>query len=376
MKILNVIDLMNPIFGGSVERSFQMNHHLGMAGIKVDTLTTKWCLDTEWISRLKSGDIYYVNAFFFRYLFPYGARKWLDDNISNYDVVHISKNWSILAYLAARAAKKHDIPYVFSAMGFVSIHNRSRFLKSLYSRFITLPMITNAKACVSVTKEERDDLLNVGAKNEKVHVIPNGIIPEDFLIKDDDSFRKIYSLNNRKIILFIGRMDPIKGVHLLIDAFNRKQDMHSDWCLVLVGTKTSYRNKMEHKVSVLNLNDSVIFIDPIFGKEKSIAYNAAEFIVIPSIKDAMTIIAPEAACCSKPVLFTTTTDFSELSECGGGLEVEPTVDGIKGGLDLLMGNEINLTEMGAKGHEYIVNNFKWENIIVKFRNVFENVTKR
>ena len=375
MKMLNVIDLMNPVFGGSEERTFQMSHHLGAAGIKVDLLTTKWCLDKEWASKLKSGNIYYVDAFFFRYLFPYGARKWLDDNISNYDVVHISKNWSVLAYLAARAAKKHNIPYVFSAMGFVSIHNRSRFLKSLYSRFITIPMITNAKACISVTKEEREDLLNVGADDKKVHVIPNGVIPEDFLIKDDDGFRKKHSLNERKIILFIGRMDPIKGVHLLIDAFNKKRDMHNDWCLVLVGTKSSYRKKMEQKVSAMNLNDDVIFLDPIFGEEKSIAYNAAEFITIPSLKDAMTIIAPEAACCAKPVLFTTTTDFSELSKCGGGIEVQPTVNGIKDGLDCLMGEDFDLSAMGAKGYKYVINHFKWEKIIVKFKEVFENVAK-
>ena len=180
MKILNVIDLMNPIFGGSEERSFQMSQHLGASGDTVDLLTTSWCLDQDWIGKLNSGNIFVVRAFFLRYLFPFGARKWLDENISNYDIVHISKNWSILAYQASRAAKKHNIPYVFSAMGFVSIHNRSRVLKSLYKRYVSIPMIIDAAACISVTKEEKLDLLAVGAQAEKVHIIPNGIIPENF----------------------------------------------------------------------------------------------------------------------------------------------------------------------------------------------------
>lgn len=375
LKVLNVIDLMNPIFGGSEERSFQMSHHLGLKGVQVDILTTKWCIDTKWIEKLKCGDVYCMDAFFLRYLFPYGVNKWLEENVSNYDVVHISKNWSLLAFLSARAAKRHNIPYVFSAMGFVSIHNRSKLLKTLYSRYISIPIIKNAMACISVTSEERVDLINAGADSERVHVIPNGIIPENFLIKDDEGFRTKYGIGDRKIILFIGRMDPIKGVHMLIDAFNEKRDKLKDWCLVLVGTNTPYRLKLNQQVESIGLRDHVFFLDPIFGEEKSFAYNAAEFIAIPSVKDAMTIIAPEAACCSKPVLITTTSDFGELREYGGAIEVLPTVAGIKGGLDEMMEEDFDLLAMGLKGHSYVVGSFRWDDIAVRFKNIFENVAK-
>ena len=287
-------------------------------------------------------------------MFPLGATKWLDENISNYDIVHISKNWSILAYQASKAAKKHNIPYVFSAMGFVSIHNRSRVLKSLYKRYVSIPMIIDAAACISVTKEEKLDLLAVGAQAEKIHVIPNGIIPEDFLVKDESSFKKKYGLDGKKIILFIGRMDPIKGVHLLISAFSNLSETKKDWCLVLVGTKTAYRKKMEHKVTTLKLNKKIRFLNPIFGDEKSIAYNASEFVVVPSVKDAMTIVAPEAACCSKPVLITSTSDFSGLSQNGGGLEVPPTVEGLTKGLDYMMSDDTDLSEMGERAHQYVL----------------------
>ena len=83
-------------------------------------------------------------------------------------------------------------------MGFVSIHNRSRVLKSLYKRYVSIPMIIDAAACISVTKEEKLDLLAVGAQAEKIHVIPNGIIPEDFLVKDESSFKKKYGLDGKK----------------------------------------------------------------------------------------------------------------------------------------------------------------------------------
>ncbi len=376
MRILNVCDLMNPaIGGGATERSYQMSQYLVISGEDIDILTTKWNLDRDYLSKLNGVNCYFVNAFYCRYLFPIGARKWLEQNISNYDVVHISKNWSLLANMAAAAAFKHNIPYVFSGMGFVAIHNRSKLLKQFYKKYLTIPLIHRASACIALTNEERVDLINAGVSPEKVHVIPNGIIPNDFLYQDDAHFRRQYNLGDRKIILFIGRMDPIKGVHLIIDAFESKRGKLNDWVLVLVGTHSAYRKEMERKVVELNLQNSVAFLDPIFGKEKSEAYHAAEFIVVPSVKDAMTIIAPEAACCAKPVLITNTSDFGELTQCGGAIEVDPTIDGLSDGLELLTSNNCDRAGMGRKGFEYVVNKFKWENVTVKFMDLFQAVSK-
>jgi glycosyltransferase involved in cell wall biosynthesis len=373
MKLLNVMDEMNPIFGGAAERTYQMSRYLGLAGVNIDLLTTKSRLDEEWVSNLSGGDSYFLNALHFRYLFPFGARKWLDKNIENYDAVHISKNWSLLASLAAAAAAKHKVPYVFSGMGFVAIHNRSKMLKRIYKKYLTIPMIQQASACIAVTAEEQEDLINAGADPKKVHLIPNGIIPENFLHKDDESFRRKYSLGNRKIMLFIGRMDPIKGVHLIIEAFGRVRENLDDWCLVLIGTQSAYRKEMERKTLEMGLKNSVIFLDPIFGEGKSEAYHAAEFIVVPSIKDAMTIVAPEAACCGKPVLITNTCDFSELAQCGGAVEVDPTVDGLSKGLELMAGDDCDRVEMGNSGFEYVTQNYKWESQAQKYLRLFEAV---
>jgi glycosyltransferase involved in cell wall biosynthesis len=375
MKVLNVIDLMNPVFGGATERSYQISYYLGLAGINIDTLTTKWQLDKEWISKLPGGKSYFVDALHCRYLFPFGAGKWLEQNICNYDVVHISKNWSLLANMTASAALKHNVPYVFSAMGFVAVHNRSRLLKKLYKNFLTIPLIRNASACIAVTNEEKEDLINAGAEPEKVHLIPNGIIPEDFLQKNNDHFRLKYSLENRKIMLFIGRMDPIKGVHLLIEAFGKRRQNLEDWCLVLIGTQSAYREEMVRKTVEMNLQNSIIFLDPIFGKEKSEAYHSAEFIIVPSVKDAMTIVAPEAACCAKPVLITNTSDFGELAQCGGAIEVDPNIDSLAQGLDLLSDNNFDRIGMGKKGFEYVVRNYKWEYQAQKYIALFKAVSR-
>lgn len=377
MKILNVVDLMNQgSAGGSATRSYQMSRHLALGGEQVDILTTNWDLDIEYVTKLTEVNWHSVNAVYFRYLFPLGAKAWLQKNISNYDVVHISKNWSVLASMAAAIAFEHNIPYVFSGMGLVEMQNRSRLLKRMYRKYLTIPMMRRAGACIAVTDDEKSDLVNAGVLPERVHVIPNGVVPDDLLHKDDEHFRLQHNLDDRKIMLFVGRMDPIKGVDLIIDAFEKNRAKLSNWMLVLVGTETAYRKQMQEKVGMLNLTGSIRFLNPLFGKEKSEAYHAAEFIVIPSIKDAMTIIAPEAACCSKPVLITNTSEFPELAKCGGAVEVAPTVDGLLNGLNILTSDECDRVEIGKKGYEFVVKNFRWENLAMRYMDVFHAVSMR
>jgi glycosyltransferase involved in cell wall biosynthesis len=374
MKILNVIDLMNPASGGgATDRAYQMSQYLAYEGEQVDILTTKWKLDDEYVSNLTAVNCYSVNALYCRYLIPFGSKRWLQQNIAKYDLVHLSKNWSLLSSMAGFIAAHQKIPFVFSSMGFVSIHNRSRSLKKLYLKYLTIPIIKKASACIAVTKEEKTDLINVGASPEKIHVLPNGIIVEDFLHKDDNHFRCKNRLDERQIILFIGRMDPIKGVHLIIEAFARNRAKLTGWILLLVGTKTAYRKKMERKVMKLKLQNSIYFLDPLFGKEKSEAYHAAEFVVIPSIKDAMTIIAPEAACCKKPVLITKTSDFGELARIGGAIEVEPSVDELSFGLELLTSNNCDLVDMGRKGYDFVIKNLQWKQVALKFRELYHRL---
>jgi len=87
----------------------------------------------------------------------------------------------------------------------------------------------------------------------------------------------------------------------------------------------------------------------------------------------MTIVAPEAACCAKPVLITKTSDFGELARCGGAIEVEPSVEGLSGGLDLFTSNNCDRVNMGNKGQDYVMKHFQWEQVVLKYKELFQAV---
>jgi glycosyltransferase involved in cell wall biosynthesis len=157
-----------------------------------------------------------------------------------------------------------------------------------------------------------------------------------------------------------------------LDAYGLIAQKIQSWRLVLVGTKTDYRYYLEQYASTLGISESVIFIDPIFGSEKNAAYHAAEIIVIPSIKDAMTIIAPEAAICSKPVLITKTSGFGALVNAGGAIEVEATIVSIAEKLLLMCNGEVDLKLMGQLGRKFVSENFDWKFLAKKYYSIFNS----
>jgi glycosyltransferase involved in cell wall biosynthesis len=166
-------------------------------------------------------------------------------------------------------------------------------------------------------------------------------------------------------------MDPIKGIDNLITAFMNLQAYASDWQLVIIGPRNDYRSRLEEVVRNSNGSHSVFFVDPMFGKEKIDAYFSSDVFVVPSLFDAMTIVAVEAAACSIPVLITETSDFKSLYENGGAIQVSPTVEGLELGLLKIFGSkDEELKEMGRKGCEYVSRSLEWRILGEKFNRIF------
>ncbi len=75
-----------------------------------------------------------------------------------------------------------------------------------------------ANGYIAISLNEIDQFLEYGIEKEKVSIIPNGIDPEDYKIKNSIDFKKKYGLGDDPFILFMGRLNPIKGPDLPLNA--------------------------------------------------------------------------------------------------------------------------------------------------------------
>jgi glycosyltransferase involved in cell wall biosynthesis len=374
MRILNVIMCLDPVGGGgSVERINQLSKHLSLMGEDCTILTTRQGWNEEHVLKLGNVKIVALPYLTERFKIPLGLFGWLNKHLLDYDVVHLTMNWTMITavtYLYLRYFKR---PYVYSAMGLINPPAvRSKLIKHVYQILFTKSIIRHAKTCIAITKREVNDYESLGVDRTKISLIPNGITTEAFLVDHtNEAFRSRYHIDSRPFILFIGRLDPIKGPDLLIKAFAAISDDFSSYQLVIAGNNYGFLDELKPLTQLYKINNKVTFLGPVFGMEKKSLYRSADLFVIPSRFDTMTIVALEAAASGTPVLLTKQCDFDELQEAGGGLAVEASVEGLEYGLRKLLSNPEELKQMGIHGKEFVLKKYRWDYVCKQFKEIFQ-----
>src|SRR5207244_3542166 len=145
-----------------------------------------------------------------------------------------------------------------------------------------------------------------------------------------------YGLREHPFILFVGRLNPIKGPDLLLEAFGRLRHELRNYRLVFAGPDEDMLSDLRLLAARFSIQDRVHFVGYLGGDDKARAYRAAELVVVPSRQEAMSIVILEAAITARPVLATDKCGLEEIETIGGGRAVPATVEGLKGGLAAML----------------------------------------
>jgi glycosyltransferase involved in cell wall biosynthesis len=372
VKVLNVIFSLDRVTGGgSVERTVQMSRSLVKAGEECTILTTDIGLTPERIKELEGITIVALPCLSQRFYVPKFDYKYIQDLVRNADVIHLMSHWSFLNALVYFIAQRHNKPYVVCPAGVLLIYGRSRILKTLYNWAIGRRLIQNAAKHIAITADEIPQFITYGVSKDSVTIIPNGIDPGEF--KDDkvDDFRAKYGLGSVPFILFMGRLDAAKGPDLLLRAFCNARDLSHH--LVFAGPDLDKSPELRALVAHYNIADRVHFLGYVGGSNKSRAYHAADLLVIPSRREAMSIVALEAGITGTPVLMTDQCGFNEMAEAGGAMVVQASVGGLEKGLVDMLGNSAALKMRGEKNRAFVSKHFLWDSVIDRYIQLYNDV---
>jgi glycosyltransferase involved in cell wall biosynthesis len=250
---------------------------------------------------------------------------------------------------------------------------RSRLLKLVYNQLIGYRIARHAWACIAISHNEIDHFSAYGVPGEKVRVIPNGVDPDDFRCRDDQDFREKYALGDSPFLLFMGRLNHIKGPDLLIRAFARIHGQFESLKLVLAGPDDGLKPNLIRIMKEMYLTDHVRFIGYVGGEEKSCAYHAADLLVIPSRQEAMSIVVLEAGICGTPVVLTDRCGFNTVDEVRGGKVVPATVDGLAHGIQNILANSTNTKLVGANLKKFVEKHFIWDMIVQNYMDLYKTM---
>jgi D-inositol-3-phosphate glycosyltransferase len=165
----------------------------------------------------------------------------------------------------------------------------------------------NCHHILATTEKEKEDLIqHYGASPERIGVIPCGVNLEQFKPIDKEVAKQQLGFVDDKIILFVGRIEPLKGIDQLLKAMPYLQNGQGP-SLVLIGGDEHSQYEMEklQKLShVLHIQDSVTFLGLVKQEKLPYFYSAADACVVPSYYESFGLVALESLACGTPVVAT------------------------------------------------------------------------
>jgi len=284
---------------------------------------------------------------------------------TKFDLIHAHFTWSA-GYAGARLKEEYDVPFVVTGHGY-----------DIYS----LPFKDDEwRAKIEYVLNTADHIITVSQSNlaciqkldvsTPVTVIPNGFRSDLFYPRDSLECRKALNLPlDKKIILTVGNLEPVKGQRYLVEAVQRIIRERKNILCVIVGAG-KVRTALERQIRSLGLEDYILLAGGKPHDEIPLWMNACDLFVLPSLRESFGVVQIEAMACGKPVVATRNGGSEEVVISDKyGLLVEPAdpedlAEKILVALDREWDREAILA---------YAERFTWENIVKEITTIYQGV---
>ncbi len=224
----------------------------------------------------------------------------------------------------------------------------------------------NCHHIIAPTEKEKEELIrHYGALPERIGVVPCGVNLEQFKPVSKESARQYLGLGNDKIILFVGRIDPLKGIDKLIKAIPYLQNIRGLRLVVIGGGEHSRREieQLQKLACNLNIQDSVTFLGLIKHEQLPYFYSAADACVIPSYYESFGLVALESLACGTPVVATDVGNLKSIIRQGetGYVVIDNAPHHLADKIALLLSRPSTDTK-STRSIRASVSRFSWSNI--------------
>jgi glycosyltransferase involved in cell wall biosynthesis len=298
---------------------------------------------------------------------------WVGLNQSRPNLVHTHGLWLIHSLIVPVWCKLNKVPWVVTPHGMLNAKALEiSKIKKVIAFFLYERVHLNSAACLhALTTNEAIFFRDYGLKNP-IAIIPNGVN------KVSVEFKRLFpspNLKNRKSLLYLGRLHPIKGMEALLDGWanlKNNNQLSSSWDLLIAGWGDDFYVKaLEKKVNFLGISSSVILLGPKYDEEKRELLVSANAFILPSTSEGLPISILEAWTYCLPVLMTPECNLTECAFLGAGILIEPSKGGVESALDRLVSmSPIDLEIMGARGLQLVHERYLWKRIAMDMVKVY------
>ncbi|MFP5040683.1 glycosyltransferase [Parasediminibacterium sp. JCM 36343] len=334
MKILHIIPSYKPafIYGGPIysvstlcEAQAALGHQVfvfatdanGKSNLSVPLKKIQWVnrVGVYYFPRI-TGDHTHVS---------HSLWKYLAKNAKNYDVVHLHSWWSILMIGCAWVLKWKNIPFILSPRGMFSTYsfgnNATTLKKRIFFDWFSKPILQKQVFHATAASEQSEihDLFGAGAK---VFTLPNLLQFPNLLPFDIGQ----HNQRNTIKLLFISRVDPKKGIELLLHAMQQLHKAAMPIHLTIIGSGShAYENELKKLARSLSIESVVTWKGSVEWRAKFDDILACDVLVLPSYNENFANIVLETLYAGRPVIVSKhvgLSDYVEAQKMGWVIEAD------------------------------------------------------
>lgn len=391
MKILHIVSTYVPAYryGGPIESVHNLNVGLVKAGVDVTVYTTNidgfGVLDVPLNQEINMDGvkIWYFPITFRPWQYSYNLHRALAKNAGNFDLIHITSIFLSISTLGAYYAGKFKKPYIISPRGnlMASPFNKDRikwFKKWLYILFIERKNLRNADAVHFTVSTEKNDYIKRGFPFKSAIVLPNianiskfsemNIIP--------NYLRDRFNLStDQKIVLYLGRLNWIKGFDTLIPAFKKVIEKEPKAMLVIVGgDDKGYKKSILNLVEKNHLIKFVVFTGALTGNKKKSALSDSNLFVLPSYSESFGMAAIEAMSFEVPVIITEGVGISSIiKKAKAGIVVKKDENELSQAIISVFSDMDKSKGMGKRGKILVEQEFSQKRVAKQFLMEYQRI---
>ncbi|MCR4393759.1 MAG: glycosyltransferase [Dehalococcoidales bacterium] len=393
MKILQVIPYYYPAFayGGPPKIAFEFSRKLADRGHQVTVYATDALNNKQ---RIRNGsnpiNLEGVRTYYFKnlsnklawnykiFLSP-GMIPQAGKEIGEFDIINLYEFRTLQNAVIHYYARKYHKPYTLSAWGSVMPIGTRLGQKKIFDYLIGFRILRDAACVIAGTSYEENEYRQMGVDDKRIVRVPMSCDLEPFLnLPVRGLFKEKYGLKDRNIILFLGRINRIKGIEFLIRAYHKVAYQREDTILVIAGPDDGEKANLEKLINSLNLNERVLFTGFLDGEEKKCALVDASMLVQTSLFERGPGSPFEAILCNTPIIVTRDTGAGELiSEIDAGYLVKyGDVPDLVQKIIRILDDPADALSKTFRARQYIFKHCSWESVVTQYEILFEDLIRK
>lgn len=381
MRIIQIVPSISLIYGGPSQMVLGLAPALAREGVEVTVLTTDSNGDTGQepldvpLNRPIKQDGYQIIYFrcspFRRYKFSVDLLRWLNHHAREYNLAHIHALFSPVSSFAATVCRNQKLPYILRPLGTLDPADlrKKRQLKQLYAAILERANIAGAAALHFTSTQEAKVSERFGVSTRNL-VIPLGVKGEGDGGRGGEEGNAVLQQlgipSDVPLVLFMSRVDPKKGLNLLLPALEELLAEGLSFHFVLAGSNPQdldYVEKIKAQIQTSTLQPHTTMTGFVTGELKTALLRAADLFVLPSYYENFGIAVAEAMVAGVPVVISDQVHIcQEVSDSESGWVSATNVADLARSLRIALQNPSERQRRGLCAKEYALHHYSWDAI--------------